>query len=181
MYIDTNTKISEFKKNILKNNTPVASVDENKNNNFAFYVNQCGIYIPQEVSISQYFDIECKNINGMSAIRVVRDILVENSILNVNKDLSTLGLVTYYILHEEGHYVHYINEYLNKKKSVICYLDDYNDQYDSVMKDSSKINFNSPSGYLYFQQLYREIEFEKIADDYAIKKIKENEDLIRMF
>lgn len=180
MYSDM--KILKFKDTVLKSTAPVTNIDENKTGNLRFYGGQQSIFIPDK-TINEYYEEEKAVLPGKCAIKVVEKLLIDNEILQCGTGLTDVGLIVFYLLHEEGHYIHYMGGYVWENRSFEEYLDDYEKQ--TVEYKTKFLNIcgkrRDEWAYVKSESFYREKDFERIADIYAIEKIKENSQLLEFF
>lgn len=182
MYLSHNMKINELGELILDKNTPTTDIDNDKKGRLSFYANRNSIFIP-DLTVRDYCTKVLSSIEASCAHKIIREILINNKIIEVGRPLKCLPQVVFYLLHEEGHYYHFNKEYLSLQKDYKDFLADYNKlkylcefEFQRIFNDKQ-----TNKAHLANQKLYREIQFERIADNYAVNKILNRSDLLKLF
>lgn len=173
-------KIVDFSVQILDRSTSITNFNESKNGVLEFNPRLYSIFIP-DLTVETYFGLVQKSKDAFFAKMVIEELLSSQDIIPKDAKLNSTQYITFYLLHEEGHLIHYKDKYVQNRRNHIDYLNDFYPSYYN-WKSYVDINHNkTPESYYEMQKRYREIEFEKIADTNAINKIKNNKTIANIF
>ncbi|MEV5024794.1 hypothetical protein [Paenibacillus sp. LPE1-1-1.1] len=131
---------------------------------------QGGIWYP-DVTITESFQEQRNDFRLTEGIKIVEQFLIDKGVA-IKLDEKTDAIFT--LLHEEGHWDYYVRYYIDLGKSGNAYNDD-NAKISDEMGITSLKKQVQANNELYgeLQRVYREHPFEKYADEYAVKKMKE--------
>jgi len=180
--IDMDIKSFNIKHNVLNKETKTTDNDPDNMSMLRFYSRLNAIFIPNS-SLIEYFDREIFEKNGYFAKLEVQRIMINKGLLKVNKVLNEVSLIVFYLLHEEGHYIHFNNDFLLRRLNYRNFSEQYiihKEQCEKTFCDryGSKKDEEAYKG---FAKLYREHPFEKIADNYALEQILRRKHFLGLF
>jgi hypothetical protein len=132
-----------------------------------------GVWFP-DVSVEDSYLNNRASIKLRPAIEIIEQILKDHEVLGEEKVLNPIYDAVFSLLHEEGHWVYYLENYINNGLDGDNYLRDYylyNDELglNKLLEAARKNN----ELYIYYHREYRKHPFEAYADNYAIIKMKE--------
>lgn len=177
-----NMRIYDFMKSILQSDTPITKKDPDHKNSLKFYPRFPGIFIP-EMTLEEYFISEREIKEGFYAMKEITKKIVSVGIFKPKQSFNEKSIVAFYLLHEEGHWVHFKEEYLEYNKTHNEFLNDYRKQDDyckyKYLVEAESLDINTK--HEIHARIYRENKFEEKADLYAIDKIKNDETILKFF
>lgn len=142
------------------------------------------IYLPDK-TLDQHYNHTLTNNSAKYAMHEIVDILKTRCNTQIDTILNKYQIVLFFLLHEKGHWNHCKRDYLEKGLTSDDYLKHYKRlklEFEYELKNKfTKEQSQSKEAYEYLAREYRKLEFEKIADDYAIKRINENRELLKWF
>ncbi|WKL03188.1 hypothetical protein Q0F98_05820 [Paenibacillus amylolyticus] len=126
-----------------------------------------GVWFP-DVDIHQSYENCRSNSKILPAVRIVEEMIANRGINSTTPEIDAI----FSLLHEEGHWMQYLEEYVEQNKSGEDYLKD-SEQFSREMgildlQIKARTDHNL---YYDYHKLYREHPFEKFADNYAINKM----------
>lgn len=175
MSSDMNIKIRDLSKMIFDKDTPLVDIDklskdfrvDEKSIRF-FY--EHGVFITDN-TIDRFCVEVQENPLAKAFRKLVEELFKEKGILVSGKNSNNLRFLIFYLLHEEGHFKHYERCFIasNKTRTDFYEIDkieklQLENKYRKIVKITDEV-------YLEYQREYHKIEFEKIADEFAINKI----------
>jgi len=177
-------KILDLASIILEPETNTKAKDRDHTDTLKFYPLQDAIFIPDK-TVTEFFNKELNESGPISHFSVlqVEKAMVSNNLLKVSKKITPKTLAIFYLLHEEGHYLDFKNNFLSKGLKG----NDFRLQRDKELDKLDKIFIETygskkdDEAYMGYAKLYRENPFEKRADEYAFKKIIDDKDLLEYF
>ena len=177
-----NRKVSELALTILEKETPIISGGFSRKNRLRFYPKPPGIFLP-DMTLSEYFVTEKAIKEGYYALAEVEKMLTLHEVIKPGQTLNAVSLVTFYLLHEEGHWICLKNNYINKNKTPEDFIKDYRAQEDfcNNIYFKESIGENLDEQHKSYARIYRQNKYEVIADAYAIRRIISDSNLQKNF
>ncbi|KUP22065.1 hypothetical protein [Paenibacillus sp. DMB5] len=136
-----------------------------------------GIYLP-DVTTDEYYSSCISNVRILPGVQQKEQLLKQHRLLPVEESINANLLSLYMILHEEGHWVHLNSDYILNGLTGEEYLKDSALALEALgIKELREKAKRNPNYYAELQETYRKSNFEKYADDYSIKRLKEIKNL----
>ncbi|OPH61770.1 hypothetical protein BC351_00580 [Paenibacillus ferrarius] len=171
--------ITELASTILKSETPKYAydpflVDLNdgvyifRMSPFTTQNQQGGVWFPN-VTIQDSYSNARTSKKLSVAIEIIESMIIQNTeIENINELVDA----TFSLLHEEGHWKYYYENYLIRSESGEKYMDDYNQISNEMGLHIVLQKAKQSDEFEEYHRLYRKHPFEKYADDYAIEAMR---------